>query len=86
MDENRKKHGWAWAAITLGFLIVAYLMSLGPAVMLVGATGTRQDPFWFGVFQCVYGPLALSEAVLPRQLVDLVQWWIELWDVYHEFH
>lgn len=86
MEENRKKHGWAWTAILLASLFVAYVRSLGPAVMLFGATGARRDPNWFGVFQFTYGPLALSESLLPRQLVDIIQWWIALWDVYHEFH
>jgi hypothetical protein len=82
MEENRKKHGWAGAAILLAVLLVAYALSIGPAVAIVGATGTRRDPFWFTIFQCIYTPLSL----LPSPLGDLVQWWVELWDFYGEFH
>ncbi len=82
MEENRKKGGWTWVAILLAALLVAYPLSLGPAIMLVGATGTHQDPIWFGVFQCVYGPLAF----MPAPIDDALQRWGELWDVYNEFH
>jgi hypothetical protein len=83
MDENRKKYGGACTAIiSLVILLVVYALSIGPAVTLIGATGTHRDPFWFTVFQCVYGPLAL----LPGPLGDLVEWWVETWDFYGEFH
>lgn len=70
MEENRKKHGWTWAAILLVMLLVAYPLSFGPVVALIGATGTERDPFWFPVSQWTYGPLAL----LPKPLRDLMQW------------
>ncbi len=70
------------AILLLAVLLVAYPLSLGPAVALVGATGTHRDPFWFTVFQCIYGPLAL----VPSPLSNPIQWWIELWDFYGEFH
>jgi hypothetical protein len=80
MEENRKKHRGIWAAIVLTILLVVYPLSLGPAVMLVGATG--RNPFLFAVFQCVYGPLAF----IPGPPGDALQWWGELWDIYGEFH
>jgi hypothetical protein len=82
VEQNRKKHGWAWGAILLALLLVAYPLSLGPAIMLVGATGTHRDPFWFGAFQLVYGPLAF----MPAPIDNVLQRWGELWDVYGEFH
>ncbi|HWB12144.1 MAG TPA: hypothetical protein VG826_23155 [Pirellulales bacterium] len=82
MEGNPKKRGGNWVPLLLVALLLAYPLGLGPAVALVGATGTHQDPFWFTVFQCVYGPLALT----PSPLDDTIQWWVELWDVYGEFH
>ena len=82
MEENRRRHGRYWVPILLVALLLAYPLSLGPAITLVGATGTHRDPLWFGIFQCVYGPLAF----MPSPLDDALQWWGELWDVYGEFH
>ena len=84
MAENRMKRYGGLVPILIVSLILAYPLSLGPAIMLVGATGTHRDPFWFGVFQCIYGPLALTP--MPTTLHYALQWWIELWDVYGEFH
>ncbi|MGH7138418.1 MAG: hypothetical protein ACREHD_21925 [Pirellulales bacterium] len=82
MEEQRNKRVGNFVPILIVALILAYPFSLGPAIMLVGATGTHRDPFWFGVFQCVYGPLAF----VPGPPGDWLQWWGELWDVYGEFH
>lgn len=72
MDQNRKKHGWAWAAILLIVLAVAYPLSTGPAVTIIGATGGNRT--LIRVFQWVYDPLRPFESALDP--------WIDLWDVY----
>ncbi|HVX16074.1 MAG TPA: hypothetical protein VHC22_33120 [Pirellulales bacterium] len=81
-NQNRTKRGATSVALVLATMLILYVLSIGPAVALVGATGTRRDPVWFTVFQCIYGPLALA----PRPLHGPIDWWIELWDFYGEFH
>jgi hypothetical protein len=80
MKENRKKSGGTWVAIVLVILLVVYPLSLGPAIMLVGASG--RNPLLFTAFQCIYGPLSF----MPRPVDDALQWWGETWDIYGEFH
>lgn len=49
--------------------------------MLLGALGVGEYPFLENAFYCVYDrPLGLL--TLPDPLSDLLDWWIQLWDIY----
>ncbi|HWB11960.1 MAG TPA: hypothetical protein VG826_22230 [Pirellulales bacterium] len=62
-------------------LLIAYPLSIGPAIMLLGALGVGEYPFLENAFYCVYDrPLGLL--TLPDPLSDLLDWWIQLWDIY----
>jgi hypothetical protein len=60
-------------------LLIAYPLSAGPAVALLGALGPDEHPLLVNFFGCVYD---LPLGALPGPLVDLLQWWVDLWDVY----
>lgn len=68
-------------SITALGLLIAYPLSVGPAVMLLGALGITEHPFLENAFYYVYDrPLGLLP--LPDTLGNLLDWWIQLWDVY----
>lgn len=75
MEKNRKKRGWAWGTILLAMLLLAYPLSVGPAIAIVGASGCH--PTAIKVFQGVYAPLFL----LPG-IETMIQPWVDLWDTY----
>jgi hypothetical protein len=77
---KRKLGRSAWVIIiTFVGLLIAYPLSIGPAVMLLGALPANAYPFFLDAFYCIYdGPLGL----LPDALNDLLYWWINLWDIY----
>lgn len=56
-------------------LLVGYPLSIGPAVMIVGASGCN-DTIANG-FQLVYAPLSFAPI-----LGSLLGPWIEFWDIY----
>jgi hypothetical protein len=64
--------------VTILGLLIAYPLSVGPAVMLLGALSDGEYPFFLDAFYWVYDPLGL----LPDALNDLLDWWINLWDIY----
>lgn len=76
MEENRKTHGWAWAAIALFVLPLAYPMSSGPAVAIWGATGGNRT--LGAILDSIYYPLG----EMPEPFSDMLEWWLELWDFY----
>lgn len=78
MEENRKKHGWASVAILLAVFAVAYPLSTGPAIMMVGASGCNRT--FLSIFRCVYTPLEF----VPES-ESLLRPWAELWDIYGVF-
>ena len=66
--------------VVLG-LLIAYPLSIGPAIMARGALGVDEHPFLQDAFYCVYDrPLGLLP--LPDLLADLLDRWIDLWDIY----
>ncbi|HVX15603.1 MAG TPA: hypothetical protein VHC22_30740 [Pirellulales bacterium] len=78
MDENRKKRGGAWAGLLLAILLVAYPLSIGPAVAILGATGI--DPVLCRILVTIYEPL--DRLPLPSPLDDALVRWIDAWDFY----
>jgi hypothetical protein len=79
--ERKSRRPAAVILIAIVGLLIAYPLSIGPAVMLLGALGIGEYPFLEDVFYCVYDrPLGLLP--LPDPLSDLLDWWITLWDVY----
>lgn len=72
MEEHPKKYSRVWVVILLVVLLAAYPLSIGPAVLVVGANpgnGTL-----IRVFEFVYAPLRPFKKVLEP--------WIDLWDWY----
>jgi hypothetical protein len=82
MEANRKKHRVGPIA-TLTVTLLAYPLSSGPAIWLVGATGPH--PAALFAFKLLYAPLALLLAPLPKSCDDAVMRWLVLWDFYGVF-
>ncbi|HVX15195.1 MAG TPA: hypothetical protein VHC22_28640 [Pirellulales bacterium] len=80
MDENRKKRGGASVALLLALLLVAYPLSIGPAVALLGMTNIH--PAAHFVFKAVYLPLGLVVDALPASARPIFEDWLDLWDFY----
>jgi hypothetical protein len=78
---KKKPRRFAVIVIVVLGLLIAYPLSIGPAVMLLGSLPTGAYPFFLDAFYCVYdGPLGLLP--MPDALSDLLYWWVDLWDVY----
>jgi hypothetical protein len=76
--EKKSRRSTALILIAVLGLLIAYPLSIGPAVMLLGALPTGAYPFFVDAFYCVYDPLGL----LPDALNDLLDWWLNLWGIY----
>ncbi|MGH7137312.1 MAG: hypothetical protein ACREHD_16335 [Pirellulales bacterium] len=63
--------------------LLAYPLSSGPAITLVGATGPH--PAALFVFKALYAPLALVFAVLLKSCDDAAMRWLMFWDYYGVF-
>lgn len=80
MEKKPRRFAIAIVLAVLG-IVIAYPLSVGPAVMLLGAVGVGEHPFLENAFYCVYDrPLGLLP--LPDQLGNLLDSWINLWDIY----
>jgi hypothetical protein len=76
MSGERKKPGVAfWATVMLAVPIL-YVLSSGPAVLIVDYAQSEQVNEWFG---WVYAPLNWLYLKGPKPIRDLLDWWQHLW-------
>ena len=73
MADERKKHGWAVAAVLAIGLMVVYPVSIGPAALAFKLAG---DPAHVEkAADIFYWPLTL----LPDPVVGFIDWWVGFW-------
>jgi hypothetical protein len=72
-DEPKKRRSWAWTTLALLLLLMAYPLSMGPALRY---SSDFRSVFWGGFYE----PVAqLSETWRP--LENLKDWYMGLWGV-----
>lgn len=76
---EKKPRRCAGLVLVVVLLLVAYPLSYGPAVMLLGVIGAGEHPFLADAVCCVYEPLLFLP---PGPLRDSLDWWINIWDIY----
>ncbi|HVX15292.1 MAG TPA: hypothetical protein VHC22_29150 [Pirellulales bacterium] len=82
---EKKPRRFAIILIVVLGLLIAYPLSIGPAVMALGAVGELGidggSPVLVDAFYCVYDrPLGLLP--MPEAMEEVLFWWIDLWDIY----
>ncbi|HWB08000.1 MAG TPA: hypothetical protein VG826_02060 [Pirellulales bacterium] len=83
VDEPKQRKRDGAAAWTLSALLVLYVLSTGPAVTALGASGSH--PAVVFAFRIIYAPLALFLALLPQRCEAAIDRWIALWGFYGAF-
>ena len=74
-DQTRSKQGLPAAALVCFVLLLMYVLSIGPAITLIGATGCNETAI--RVFTWAYVPLLL----MPK-FETAIQPWVDFWDFY----
>lgn len=75
-DIKRSTRGVSTALLLSIVLSILYVLSVGPAFMMIGASGCNRT--FMRVCYWVYAPIDF----LPEPLENALQPWINLWDVY----
>ncbi|HVX16305.1 MAG TPA: hypothetical protein VHC22_34280 [Pirellulales bacterium] len=76
MGEKRKIEGVARAVFLALLLLVGYPLSIGPAILIYGATGRNKA--FNDIANAVYYPMAF----VPGPFSTAIEEWRDLWDVY----
>ena len=77
MIEQRKPIPWYWWAVAALMLLVAYVLSAGPAVMLCGhgpSFATINQ-----VYRVIYAPVIWVNVNAPDQIWMWLDWYFSLW-------
>jgi hypothetical protein len=74
---NRRERWARWTMTAVVGLAVLYVVSIGPAIMLVNQ---ERCPIWFGdIFSTVYGPSLRLTRHAPWPIRHAIVEWLFLW-------
>lgn len=77
MEDKRQPNPWHWWTVAVMMLLVAYVLSAGPAMMLQDRVLQRtRFGGWYGI---VYAPLRWLSDSSPEPISQSYNWYVELW-------
>ena len=75
-DKRRSRSGPALVLVIVLLLPVLYVLSIGPAALVIQATGQNDE--LIAVVEVVYYPVMWLQEHTP--LADPIGWYVELWE------
>ena len=75
LEEMKRRHFIA----SILFLLIAYPLSIGPAVMIFNAVGSHQNPAFESTIGVIYSPLmrfADQSPLIQKTLLVYVSFWL----------
>ena len=77
MEERRKPLSWLCWTVVAWMLLVAYPLSIGPAMWLLPNNGSSQSQY---VVQTAYYPILHSHRFLPAPLHGMAYAYLNFWN------